>query len=44
MLELFAAIMLICSLIRTGYVIKNWIGEKRGEIKRTKRTEGGKDA
>lgn len=39
MLELFAAIMLICSLIRTGYIIKNW----RGEIKRTKRTEGGKN-
>ncbi len=40
MLEVFATIMLICSLIRTASVIKNW----RNEIKCTKRTEESKDA
>ena len=28
MLEFFAAIMVVCSLIRTAYVIKNWRDKK----------------
>lgn len=53
MLEIFAAIMLVCSLIRTGYVIKNWRGERKctdhtdhtdhtNRTNHTNHTEGGK--